>query len=400
MRKILLASSALILAATPGYAADNNNLKLQLSGYADFRAGFYDQSPDTAPIAGADDASHDFETETKLNFDVMGKAANNVEYGGRVSLWNGANANDGFNGGEGDIRVHEAYVYMGGNWGKVLLGDSTGASDLFVYAPVVGQGQIDGSYTDFTSNATTAPFFPSYIDNEETSTKATYYTPVFSGFQVGLSYAPQFYDYGQNVVKYNNNASTIANGASSPYQDYVEAAAQYNTDYRNANIKLSALMNTASRESEFGPGCGVANGLGGNTATTDICQEFLAWGVGGQVGFGGLTVGASYNDAGDFLAPVGSDRDQTSWTVGATYEFGKAGVGASFLQGEGWAQGLGYIDDYKAVGVGGEYNWLPGLVTSADVVYFDQAQDGTTGTPAADRDNDGYVFLVSQRVNF
>lgn len=389
MRKILLASSALMLAASPALAADNNNLKLQLSGYADFRAGFFDQNPDTAPIAGADTTSRDFETETKLNFDVLGKAANNVEYGGRVSVWNGANRTDAFNGGQNDMKIHEAYVYMGGNFGKVLLGDSTGASDLFVYAPVVGQGQIDGSYTDFTSNATTAPFFPSYIDNEETSTKATYYTPVFAGFQLGASYAPQFYDYGQNVVKYNNAAGTIANGANSPYQDYLEVAAQYNTDYRNFNFKLSGMLNTASRESEFGNGC---NGA--------VCQEFTAWGVGGQVGFGGFTVGASYNDAGDFLAPVGSSRDQDSWSVGATYEFGKAGVGVSLLQGEGWSQGIGYIDNYTSVGLGGEYNWLPGLVTSADIVYFDQAQDGTTGTTPADRDNDGYVFLLSQRVNF
>ena len=394
MRKLLLASSALVLAAAPAMAADNNNLKLQLSGYADFRAGFFDQDSDNS--AAAAETHRDFETEAKLNFDVIGHAQNNVEYGGRVSLWNGANANDGFNGGSNDMHIHEAYAYMGGNFGKILLGDSTGASDLFVYAPVVGEGQVDGSYSDFTSNATLAPFFPAYIDNEETSTKATYYTPVFSGFQVGVSYAPQFYDYGQNVVKYHNAFSTTTNDQPTPYDDFIEAAAQYNTDYKNFNIKLSGLLSTANRSSSFGAACGTGAG--------QLCQDFTSWGLGGQVGFGGFTVGGSYNDGGDYLAPVGTNDDQYTWSLGGTYEFGKAGVGISYLQGAGWTSGLGYVQNYTSVGVGGEYNWLPGLVTSADFVYFDQAQragSGLTGTVGAgDGDNNGYVFLLSQRVNF
>lgn len=383
MRKILLASSALVLAAAPALADDTNNLKLQLSGYADFRAGVFDESPETAAFAGADTTDYDFESEVKLNFDVIGKGARGFEYGGRVSLWNGADAGNGFNGGGNDIRIHEAYAFMGGNWGKVLLGDSTGASDLFVYAPVVGQGQIDGSFTDFTSNTTLAPFFPAYIDNEETSTKATYYTPVIAGFQLGASYIPERYDFGQNVVKYNNSTATN-NAAPTPYRDMLEIGAQYNTDYRNVNIKLSGLLTTADSQSEFSP-----TACNGTT-----CQDFTAWGLGGQLGYAGFTVGGSYYDAGDFLAPVGTDDDQDTWSVGATYEFGKAGVGVSYLQGEGWTQGLGYVEDFQSVGVGGEYNWLPGLVTSADVVYFDQDARTTAN------DNDGYVFLLSQRVNF
>ena len=397
MRKLLLASSALVLAASPVLAAEQNgNLKLQLSGYNDFRAGYYNTDSDAAAVAGLGETNHDFEDEVKLNFDVLGKGANNFEYGGRVSLWNGANQNDAFNGGQGDIRIHEAYTYMGGNFGKVILGDSTGASDLFVYAPVVGQGQVDGSFSDFTSNATLAPFFPAYIDNEETSTKATYYTPVIAGFQVGISYIPQFYDYGQNVVKYQaNTASTagVGNGAPHPYNDVIEAGAQYNFDYRNLNFKLSGLLTTGDSSSEFG---------------TALYQDFTAYAGGMQVGFGGFTFGGSYYDAGDFLARVGENGGQHTWSVGGTYEFGKAAVGVSYLTGKGYTfdggaltagsvgTGNQYTRDYDAYSVGAEYNWLPGLVTSADFVYYDQDMSAASTTP----DNNGYVALLSQRVNF
>lgn len=383
MRKILLATSAMIVAAG---AAQANDLKLEMSGYADFRAGFFDESLATVaagPVA-ADRTSHDFETEVKVVVDAIGKGAGDFEYGARISLWNGANNKDGFNGGEDGFKTHDAYVYMGSNWGRVILGDHTGASDLFVYAPFVGQGQVDGSFSDFTSNQTLAPFFPAYIDNEEVSTKVTYYTPVVSGFQVGASYLPQMYDYGQNAVKYYNPALNptgavgIANGAEHPYNNIFEVGAQYQGSFQNVNATLSGLVTTGDAEVEFGPNY----------------QDFTAWALGAQFGYAGFTVGGSYYDAGDFMALVGQNQDQNVWSVGATYEFGKAGVGVSYVDGQGYTPGLGYIDGYTAVGIGGEYNWMPGLVTAADVVFFDQ--DATI----AANNNDGQVFLLSQRVNF
>ena len=402
MRKILLASTALALAAAPAMAADTtaSNLKLQLSGYNDFRAGYLNES---TGAAGLDERSHDFEDEVKLNFDVLGKGANGFEYGGRVSVWNGANANDGFNGGGNGIHIHEAYTYMGGQFGKVILGDSTGASDLFVYAPVVGQGQVDGSYSDFTSNALVAPFFPAYIDNEETSTKATYYTPVVGGFQVGVSYIPQFYDYGQNVTKFEQfggaagAGGTVAggsnNGARHPYHDLIEAGAQYNFDYRNFNFKLSGLLTTGEAQSEFNAAAGAAP-----------YQDFTSYAGGFQIGYAGLTIGGSYYNAGDFLAYTGENGGQHTWSAGATYEFGKAAVGASWVNGKGYVFDNGvtneYASSFNSYGAGAEYNWMPGLVTSADFVYFRQdisnGSEGNTGVG----DNDGYVALLSQRVNF
>lgn len=392
MRKILLATSALVVAAS---AAQANDLKLEMSGYADFRAGIFDEDLNVNAVGAAtpaDRSNHDFATEVKVVVDAIGKGAGDFEYGARISLWNGATNKDGFNGGENDFHTHDAYVYMGSNWGRVILGDHTGASDLFVYAPFVGQGQIDGTFSDFTSNLTLAPFFPAYIDNEEVSTKVTYYTPVVSGFQLGASYMPQMYDYGQNVVKYYTATNTvntgvtpatvtgITNGAEHPYNNIFEVGAQYQGSFQNANVTLSGLLTTGDSEAEYTPGV--------------VFQDFTAWGLGAQVGYAGFTFGGSYYDAGDFLALVGQNEDQNTWSIGATYEFGKAGVGISYVQGQGYTPGLGYIDKYGAVGIGGEYNWMPGLVTAADAVFFDQE----AAAPA--NNNEGQVFLLSQRVNF
>lgn len=387
MRKFLLATSALVLAAGAAHAADTasaKGLKLEMSGYANFIAGAMSET-DSVTYAGdaVNRSTHDFETEVKVVVDAIGKGAGDFEYGARVSLWNGANNQDGFNGGENAFHTQDAYVYMGSNWGRVVLGDHTGASDLFVYAPYLGLNQVDGAFSDFTSNNTLSPFFPAYVDNEEVSTKATYYTPVVSGFQFGVSYIPQFYDYGQNVVKFKQAVATpTINGAEHPYHNVVEAGAQWQGAVDKVNLTASGLVTTGDADAQYIPGT--------------VFQDFTSWALGGQAAYAGFTFGASYYDAGDFLSLVGQNKNQASWSAGLTYEFGKYGVAVSYVGAEGYVNnGAIYVNDYSAYSVGGEYTWLPGLVTAADAVVFNQH---SSTTPSAN--NDGQVFLVSQRVNF
>jgi len=400
MRKLLLATSALVGAAALAAPAQAADMKLEVGGYADFRAGYVDENRAFDPTTGTALArrDHDFEQEVKVNFDAMGHGAGDLEYGARISFWNGADFTDGFNGGANAIKTDQAYAYMSGNWGKVILGDSHGASDLFVYAPSVGLEQVDGTYTDFTSNLTTTPFFPAYIDNEEDSTKITYYTPSVAGFQVGASYMPRFYDEGQNVVKYNN--AGFPNSPANPYEDVLEVGAQYKGNFGRFATVLSGLITTGDASASFG------SPIGGTAF-----QDFTAWGVGGQVGFGGFTVGGSYYDAGDFGAVTGQTENQTVWSAGGKYEWGRAAVGLSYLSGEGYqavyptlvgtslspnfaAVDINYIDQYQAIGLGGSYAWYPGLVTQADVVRF--VQEGAVDS----LDNRGTVVMISQRVNF
>ncbi len=395
MRKILLATSALLGAAVfaaPAHA----DLTVKTGGYADFRAGYFDESLDIDPtsLGALNRNDYDFETEVKVNIDVMGKGAQGVEYGARVALWNGSN-NAIVNGGEENIRIREAYVYAGGSWGKVILGDEEGASNHFVYAPTIGTTkQLDGNYTDFTSTATYNGFFPSYIDNTETSTKVTYETPSISGFKAAVSYTPEFADVGQNAVKFKN---TGVNGPASAYRDVVEIAGGWAGTFSNVGVKLTGQVLT-----------GDAN----NTVTPGL-KDFTSWGLGGQVSYMGFTVGGSYVDGDDYQATTNQNRDQQVWSIGGKYEVEKAAIAVAYLKGEGYgaitpnATGLAatmrggagvgdgnYIDESTVWSVGATYNWLPGLVTGLDYVDFDQEGQSSR------LDNDGQVFLITQSVQW
>src|SRR5580658_1921668 len=98
MRKLLLATTALFggvafAGAAHAMPAQTSPITLNVGGYVDFVAGFYNSSEGAAAAAHNAGAplkltSNAFETEFKLNFDALGKAANGMQYGANVSLWN------------------------------------------------------------------------------------------------------------------------------------------------------------------------------------------------------------------------------------------------------------------------------------------------------------------------
>ena len=387
MRKVLLATTALVGVAFAGgaQAAATSPISLNVGGYTDFVAGQFHEAQSTGSTTRA---NHDFETEFKLSFDALGKAANGVEYGANVSLWNGSEVGNLWVGGGTTAAVNSAYVWLSGAFGKILFGDEHGASDLFVYAPTVGEGQVDGRWRDFVDAHTLAYLPASGVDNTEHSTKITYYTPKVGNesnkVQLGVSYAPNLYDYGQNVDSY------VGTNGNSPYKDVIEADLQYTGKVSSVDVTASAQLVT-----------GTAGTNAATVLTAANASNFTAWGLGAQAAYNGFTVGASYADNGHYNASAGQNKDQDVWTVGGKYEFDKVAVGVSYLTGEGYANYLtnsagtktsSYVDSFDAYSAGATYTWFPGLTSNVDGVFFDQS--ATVGS------NQGYVLLLSQKLTF
>ena len=408
MRKVLLATTALIGVAFAGAAhaaAPASPISLNVGGYDDFVAGY--QSGGGTTVAGNKNVHGDFENEFKISFDALGKASNGVEYGANIALWNGAEATTAipWSGGSNGVTVNSAYVWLSGAFGKALFGDEHGASDLFVYAPTVGEGQIDGRYHDFTNASHIAFLTPSGFDNTEHSTKVTYYTPKvgndISKVQLGISYAPQLYDYGQNIIK---SAGITPGGTNtvSPDQDIVKGVAQYTGNFKPVNVTASAewihggASHTPLANTNFGAGL---TG-GGDT------HDFNSWGLGAQAAFNGVTLGGGYTNLGDYNTVEGQGKDQSSFNLGAKYEFDKVGVAASWIDGRGYDNiltggGAGpingntnYVKSFNAYGAGATYTWFPGLTSNLDGVMFNQKVEDESGKQG------GYTVLVSQRLAF
>lgn len=413
MRKILLATTALVgiaaFAPTAQAQTKDSPLNVNIGGYVDFRAGAFTETDDILGASyantignGADGErrNHDFETEFKLNIDVDGKAMRGIEYGGRVSLWNGATFS-GLTRGGTTVQTADAYVYLSGAYGKVVLGDHNGASDLIVYAPTVGLGQVDGQYTNFTDPTTLTPFRPTYIENgTDYSTKVTYMTPKVGNdkhkVQLGVSYAPNSPEAGQSVFLYTSDPGGFA---TIGYRNLIKGALQYEGSFSPVNVVVSANMIT---------------GNGENTALTNTSlKNFTSWGLGAQLAYAGFTVGGNYQDAGSFLAltntatGVEQNKDQHTWSAGVKYEAAKWAAAFSYLSGKGYnnafvnsvaptANTSAYVKDFNAYGVGGTYTWFPGMATQLDYVHFSQERADSV----AGQKNAGNVVVLSQKLTF
>ncbi len=409
MRKILLATTAFVGVALAGsaHAAATSPIALNVGGYDDFVAGWFHEAQGTSQSGRR--ASHDFENEYKINFDATGKGSNGIEYGANVSLWNGSEASTLWVAGGTTANINTAYVWLSGAFGKVLMGDEHGASDLFVYAPTVGEGQFDGRWRDFVDAHTLAYIQASGIDNTEHSTKVTYYTPKVGSenhkVQVGISYIPNMYDYGQNVVNYQGGNNVSA------YQDLIKGALQYTGNLHPVNVTGSLQIITGSHTSHAlglttlgGGTAGIANGS--HIGTTATAKDFTAYALGMQAAYNGATFGASYADNGRYNTIAGQKKKQEVLTVGAKYEFDKVGVAAQYLNGSAYGNYLtngtgtssvgnpNYVSNFNAYSAGAVYTWFPGLTTNADAVFFNQKVKDQ-----ADH-NDGYTLLLSQRLAF
>ena len=136
---------------------------------------------------------------------------------------------------DSETTFDEAYVYIGGTWGRLEFGDTDDvvAGGLVIYAPSVGIGQVDGDYGSF-SRLSLDDYYPFYPDIG-TSTKINYYTPRIAGFQAGISYSPHLADNGQSVVAFRPGR-VRATTASAPSRSLSSASAVPRTAIQTASL--------------------------------------------------------------------------------------------------------------------------------------------------------------------
>ncbi|MDD3370274.1 MAG: porin, partial [Alphaproteobacteria bacterium] len=244
MRKVLLATTAIVGFAVAGAAqAATSPLTVTVGGSVDFVAGAAHESKASGAVAPS---GGDFETIYSLDFGVAGKAANGIEYGGNIVIDNDIDAEDNFVGQGNNIAVSEADVFMSGAFGKVVLGDMRGATDLAVTAPNVGGIR----YIDFLGAAAgTAGSFAKDlvigIDGKDHSTNVTYFTPKVGNdmhkVQLGVTYAPEFNKYGSDVK--------LTRVAADEYKNVIKGALLYTGTFKPVAVKASANIISGTGES-------------------------------------------------------------------------------------------------------------------------------------------------------
>jgi outer membrane protein OmpU len=365
MRKLLLGSTALVAAIAFAPAA-HAELEVNLGGFVTTQAGFFDNDQ-------ANSSDRDFRSKSEIRVRVDGETESGLKYGARIDLLTSTSNTE---------NARRTGLFAESGFGRVELGDLDGASGtMSVNAPTVGVGQVNGSYVNFIPTASrpagsvvdTGGGMIRALDTDQ-ATKVTYYTPRMSGFQAGISYAPEVDDQNSGEqVQFSDNTGNQHNA--------IEAGLNYRTEYSNG-VRVRAGATFTASDAKDGSGR----------------EDVRAWGLGLQVGYKDFTVGGGYIDNGDSNNNNGVANDgETAWNIGGRYTTGPWGVAVSYIA-EDYesAGGRGVTTaggSYDAFIVGGSYKIADGLTTGADLAFFDRNRD--TGA-----DEDGYVLVLETKASF
>src|SRR5262245_16396876 len=181
MKKLLLASSALggaALIAGPASAADP--IHLTVGGF--FREAYqvvFDDDSEGEP--GNEHNTDGFFNDAEVHFSGSTVLDNGLEVGARIEL----------EGETDDDQIDESWIYFSGGFGEVRIGSLDDAlGDLCVFAPGGTANFSAYSPNQWGANTLTSNSICFGVDDVGDSQKIVYFSPVFGGFQLGLSYVP------------------------------------------------------------------------------------------------------------------------------------------------------------------------------------------------------------------
>lgn len=233
-----------------------------------------------------------------------------------------------------------------------------------------------------------------------TFNKLTYLTPVFSGFQAGVSYTPEFEgtrDLNGVIVKDSNQ-----------FGDAWDLAARYEGQFGEVGLAIGAGWTHAERRNApannvvfyrenggVAGGAGGVNGVNGYDAGVDTVLSRLddrkAWNVGIDLNWGPFGIGAIYTEDDNGISS-GFDRD--TWVVGIDYTTGPFKIGASYLnQDQEFGPAEIETDRYS---LGLTYTYGPGMSFRGSVSYIDH----DTNVGFAKTSADATSVLLGTQIDF
>lgn len=381
MRKLLLTSAAvagLALASSPAHAQVDLDLGGFFMGYGVW------QDSDETNTAGAGDEYRDIDLRRRSEVHFTGETTldNGLTVGVHNELVFGDEANDN--------QTDETYAYLSGSWGRVNVGVEDGAAYLLQVAAPSADSNVDGLRVHIQAvdlgvgpagaGGLAEPLFTARnyrldYDNApfEDAERITYLSPKFSGFQGGISYAPELNEGGALTSMDALRDGAAGSGFGIPttnddvghFEDSWEVAGRWDGEFEGVGVSAGLGYVHASTETD------AAAALVGS-------DDLESWDAGVNVSFGAFSAGGAYLTSNNGIQTSG---DSDTWVVGADWTNGPWTAGVSWLDAEHEVNvfGAGGGDvELQRIAVGGTYAYGPGM-TFRGAVAFGESED-TSGS--------------------
>lgn len=368
---LLLLTPLLILANPYSAKADDGDIKLDLSGHMKMYGNYADQDG------------------TAKDFDILRDT--DVTFAGETTLGNGLTVgvlvNADGDGGDG-FAVEDSFMYASGNWGRVSLGMEDGAAFVLQVAAPSADDNVDGIETfvnpfNFSATGLVGTAFETEVstfgldyDNDLTAgiDKISYYTPLLSGFQAGVSYTPDVANFSP--------ASRGING-NNPDDQLDEYGSAWEAGLRYEN-KISETVS-------YKVGAGYTSVDVEQTNAASTIDTYNEWNTGVDLDIGAYGIGAIYTENNGGLVDNG---DSKTFVLGADYTVGAVKYGASWLHNTHEESATEEVKTNRITG-GLIYEYGPGLSFRGSVSHV------TADAPAAiGGDVDGTAVTIGTQVLF
>lgn len=338
--RLLLGSTALVSAGIlfAGAGPAQAEIEVTLGGYTEF--GLEGATDET--LQGGPDRGYTFFMDNEVHIRATGTSDGGVTYGSlaEIELGSGeATDNNAF--------VDEVNLFFSGNFGRIELGRQDGVEDVMFTGgknAQAGTGGIDGDANNLASAIN--------VQNTGDTTKATYFTPRIGGFQLGASFIPDTGDDG-------------GDDSGGDFEDAFGVGGNWAGSFSGVDLTLSAVGIFGESE-------------GGGDDVADYA-------IGGLLGAGGLTFGASWIQRTDF-----NEADLIQ--LGLKYSFGAASASIGYM----YADVDALDDEQNVIVVSGDVGLMPGVTLKGDISYN---SDDPGADDGADQD-DTWAGVISVQMNY
>lgn len=363
MKKTLLTTTAIALTGFAGTASAvevaAGAVNLSINGFFLTTIGIT-----SADIAGEDYDGLDIKTNTEIHFKPTITLDNGITIGIDVEL-EGNTTGD---------QIDESSVFAKGSFGHVEFGSKDSAGKQMQ----IGAPDVSMVFANSTSLTSFVPFTAptTFIDHANDAERIIYFSPNFSGFQLGFSYAR---DKAQTSGAVNNDENGIGT-------DYVDLGVTYSGTVGGVDLGLSARWGTYDQaETVFVAAVTATPGDAGTAAVTAApAANPTITGVGISLGFGAVSFGGGYVTTDNDV--IGSD-DTDTYDIGVSFASGPMSYSLTYANTEtGTDEGevLVAAATYKVNG-----NFKVGAALSA----FDSTTAGVTTA-------DGTILSLSGKFSF
>lgn len=401
-KKLLALSLATFIASS----AKGDGPEVKISGGIDFQAGYFKNNKPVAEknfITGNNKRAG-FNSSAHILADAHNTTAAGLEYGAKVGLATTAS----------NARKAASSLYFISQAGKMELGSEKSATakmKITAYTNACATGGGWDTWVKSDPNNTKTVYmmnFGNFVDGKtrngdqiEYSRKITYYTPVFSGFQIGVSYIPDTTNAGYSSF-------------STPERHDPTKTLIYDIDIKNAWAGGVTYENKISEDMKFKIALVGETGKAIGHKKTNVkdapavpnpvpdnlkFRKLKAYTIGAQVDYKDFSVTGAYSDYMKSLTSTELDswhnKNTNMYGFGARYNH-PSDVSASVTYFTSKNRG----NNLKATTLAMEYKAAPGILPYAEVTFFNTKGKYQTATEIKTDKNRSTAVVLGLKLEF